>query len=123
MPETRDATIGVVDANELMPKGRVVYEAVREYITDKPTEFHVVDKSPAALLLDRVCAEHATMDPPLPEEVVETIGAFARQYKDYISGDGYAYLGLKRRNMEAVANKLVSVVFEYGYANLLSVTE
>lgn len=112
----RDITVprvGIVDASELMPKGRVVYAAVREYVVNRPDHIELWLESPAFKLLSRIASEHQTMEPPLPDELLGTIIDFSGQYRENLSGSSYS-----SRELENVADQLISVVFEHGYSNL-----
>ncbi len=116
MASIQEAKVGIVEARELMPRGREVYETVRKYLSSGSHEFSVWSRSPAAQVLGQLTALHDTMVPPLPDEVVGTIGDFVGQYDSYIEGAGRGYISDERCHLENVANQLVSVVFEFGYA-------
>lgn len=116
MAGTKQARVGIQDAMELMPRGRVVYEAVRDYVTSPSPEVTVKDPTHAINILGRVASEHKTMEPELPNEVVDTIGDFVGEYYGYSEAGVEAICTGERFRLDAVANKLVSVVFEYGYA-------
>lgn len=114
MPEAKGPMVGMQDVRELMPKGRDIYIATRDYVMRRPSKISALVSSEAADILSRITAQHHTMEPPLPDEVVGTIIEFSGQYRDSRPGDE------KRLALERVGSELVSVVFEYGYGNLSS---
>lgn len=120
MPEGRTPKVGIQDVRELMPKGRAEYAAARDYVTRGHKDYSVYKVSPAIDLLASVVRNHTTMQPPLPEEVVATISEFLPEYGSYIHGEGRGYISDERRRLENVADGFISVVFEYGYGNVLT---
>lgn len=115
MAIVRNAKVGISEAHDLLPKGRGVYESVRRCITSEQDELIASVRSTAAHVLGQLTALHETMIPPLPNEVVGTIGDFMKEYNEYVDkGDQFGITD-ERLRLEDVADQLISVVFEYGY--------
>lgn len=115
MAGTKQAKVGIQDAMELMPRGRVVYEAVRNQVTGAPDALGLEEDRPNINVLRYVMSDYETMRPPLPYEVIETIEDFVGEYEEHIESEGLAPLA-ERFRLERVGKQLLSVVYEYGYA-------